>query len=196
MSVYKRPTRRITTPTVLVMRKVCEHRDAQHRPIPMNRVPVEERSGMVRLMLVSGVEINGPETGSVYPNGAHFECQRSCSISLEVLPRDVGRDTRARHLQEPPFIGRSDRVQRIPLQRTPLVVSREPYTHWGATSMGSSHLTLVEPGRLLQYLMGALPYLGVDPVDAPTVVRYVQGLLKRGEEELIRMDREMARRRQ
>lgn len=180
--VYKDPSRRITGPVYVVERRI-RTRWVNHHPIPVNRIPLEQRTGMLHVIYVAGTLTirNNAQTTNVYPHGAHYNYEASCEVYLEVLARGRSEAQYAEWTEHPPYISTWDHVRRIQTRNTPIVASRDSRAFEGETSPSTNaHLTLVSVLNIRKHLMGVLPYIGVHPSDVGTAYNYIDTLITRG----------------
>ncbi len=180
--VYKAPSRRVDGPAYVVGRRM-RTRWSGNNPIPVSRIPLEERTGMLHVTFISGTLTirNNGQTDNVYPDGASYSYDSIVSVYLEVLPRGRHERQYAEWVERPPYIGTSDRVRRIQTRNTPIVATREPWDYSGQGSVSTDeHLTLVSPQKIRHHLMGVLPYIGVHSSDVGTAYSYIETLITRG----------------
>ena len=184
--VYKEPGRQVNGPLYVVERRI-RTRWANRHPIPVDRIPPEERTGMLHVIYVANTLTirHNAQTSNVYPQGAHYSYGASSAVYLEVMPRGRSEAQYAEWTARPPYIGTWARVRRIQTRSTPILASREPGAFEGETSPSTdAHLTLVPVRSIRQHLMGVLPYIGVHPSDVATAFSYIDTLITRGRREL------------
>ena len=185
--VYTPPSRTLRGPVYIVGRRI-RTRWVNHQPMPVNRVPLEQRTGMLHVTYVGSELVirNNGQTGDVYASGAHYECSGTCSVYMEVLPRGRSEREYAEWLERPPYIGTSDRVRRVQMRNTPILASRQPWAFQGGSSVFTDeHLTIVHsPRALRQHLLGVLPFIGVHPSDVSAAYSYIDTFLTRGKRDL------------
>jgi hypothetical protein len=193
---FERPVRRIDQAVLVMIRQYHPHFDDNSRPIPVNRIPLEKRTGVLTIILSqTGLRINGSETGDVYSNGAWLQSGPGCRIYMEVFPR-------GRSEKEYKLWGRETVLRTVPMPgaRTPLVISDQAYVMLNGVSTsvvgGLEHMRLLAPDKLREYLNGVLPLLGVDPADQEKVALYVRRLLLEGQERLKEVAQRVRERRQ
>jgi hypothetical protein len=192
---FERPVRRVNEPTIVVLRRFETKYDTKFNPLPVKRVPLEERSGDLTVILsLKGLEISGSETGDVYPQSPAFKSGPGCEIHLEVYQRGRSEEDYERYR-------RAAGTRIVPMQgvRTPLAISDRAGVYLnGVDRMGGdslTHMRLLPPNKLVEYLTGALPLLGVAPGDAETVTQRIRSLLLDGRQRLTDLERRLQERR-
>lgn len=183
---YTAPSRKVPVPVYIVERRIRTYWANRH-PVPVSRIPLEQRTGMLHVTYVAGELVirNNSQTDNVYPDRTSYEAAGTCAMYLEVLPRGQSEGRYAEWVERPPYIGTSDRVRRIQTRNTPIVASRQSWGYQGGSSVGTdAHLTLVPPGRIRHHLLGVLPYIGVHPSDVQTAYSYIDTLLNAGRRDL------------
>lgn len=186
---FEPAVRRINGPAVLASRRCYEHFDGRSRPIPIQKVPREKRTGKLSIYFaLSGLEINAAEQSDVFPQGVGFSYQKGCEVALEVFPRGRSREEYERWQR--------NSVQRVvPLTgaHCPLMISDAPRVsvngaHW-PDSDGLHHMQLIKPQQLTQYLSEALPLLGVEAADVQPTIQRIRQLLQQGKRRIEELTR-------
>ena len=185
--VYKEPSRTVNGPLYVVERRIRTRWSGNH-PVPVSRIPLEQRTGMLHVIYVAGSLTirNNAQTENVYPKGAHYNYDQSCDVYVEVLPRGRSEAQYDEWVKRPPYIGTWARVRRVRTRNTPLVATIEPWAFEGGTSPSTdAHLTLVSGRDIRQHLRGVLPYIGVHPSDVDTVYTYIEVSMNKGRRGLL-----------
>ena len=180
VQAYQTPTREFTAPTTLVIVEVPWYRG----DVPVKHVPLERRTGVVRVVYSSALSIRGPEQDDLYPHGAFFRYDPGCEVALEVLQRGLSQAELKRRGER--GIGSLPRSRLLKNTQTPIVACRECYV--GSMGTSTSHrMRVVLPRNLNRYLTGVLPLIGVAPGDVARAVQYLEGKLEQGRRELVRL---------
>ncbi len=185
---YVPPARRFSQPVVIALRQYHHVYDSSHRPIPVDRVPVHERSGELTIIYaLAGLVIDGSETGNVYPQSATFEYNSGCEAFVEVYPRGRSKAEYERWRND-------SQVRVVPLSaaRGYTVISERPSVRMGSSHRSGSslyHMRLLQPSQLVQYLAGVLPRLGVDATDVDPATQRVRALLQQGKRRIDELTR-------
>lgn len=166
---------------------VCRHSHARFggdaRRIPIDRVPLEQRTGTMTIILAFGsLTIEGEGREGIYPKGALLEYTLGCEVFLEVLPRGLTDQQYAQRQRNMLM----DTV-RLPGSRTPLFVSGEAGLHKRLAHRGEADLEevrLLPEGTLAPYLESALPLLGTSPADIWPAIRHIRRAFARGRDQI------------
>lgn len=186
---FEPAVRRINGPAVLASRRCYEHFDGRSRPIPIQKVPLQERTGELSIYFaLSGLEINAAERSDVFPRGVGFSYQKGCEVALEVFQRGRSREEYERWQRNS-----VQRVVPLPGAHCPLVISDAPTVSVrGAYFPGSDglhHMQLIKPQQLTQYLDEALPLIGVDPAGVKPAAQRIRELLQQGKRRIEELSR-------
>ncbi len=182
---HRRPERRFDKPVLLAISNVHERYDGRSRPIPIDRVPVERRTGELTLVLaLRGLVINSPGTENVYPDGAAFAYSSGCEVHVEVYPRGRSSADYAEWLRNSGV-----RMALLPSARnTPLAVSYQAGVYpsgMARSGPGGDPIRLVGPDKMALYLTSVLPNIGVADSDVQVATGHIRQLFLSGKEELI-----------
>lgn len=182
---HRRPERRFDKPVLLAISNVHPHYDGRSRPIPIDRVPVERRTGELTLVLaLRGLVINSPGTENVYPDGAAFVYSSGCEVHVEVYPRGRSSADYAEWL-------RNSEVRMTLLssaKSTPLAVSFQAGVYPSGvrrSGPGGDPIRLVGPDKMALYLTKVLPRIGVADGDVQGATTHISELFGKGQQDLI-----------
>lgn len=170
-------------PAFVVCRQAHARFDGDGHRLPIDRVPLEQRTGTMTIILAFGsLTIEGKGREGIYPKGALLEYTLGCEVFLEVLPRGLTDQQHAQRQRNMPM----DTV-RLPGSRTPLFVSKEAslrknLAHRGETDL--EEVRLLPKGTLAPYLESALPLLGASPADIWPAIRHIRRALARGRDQI------------
>lgn len=170
------------SPVVMVMLWWDRHytgKGQRMREVPISRVPVQERTGALRIVLASEVKAHNFVVGQlVYPGetGLFVEPKRIVEVYVEVLPRGKSRAYYADIVNGYPRTLRFTRPQLDLSGPTPLFISREAAAQYGGwVGKTDGHTTFMPREQLGAHLAQALPLIGVPPGDLARVTGLVQG---------------------
>jgi hypothetical protein len=183
MTQARREELRFSTPALVVARQCHAHYDRQHRPLPIDRVPLEERTGTLSIILALGwLKIDGVGSEGIYPQGAIVQYGQACEVILEVFPRGRSAAEYVRWQRDLLM----DTV-RLSNSRTPLFVSAQASMHTRNVFRGENsleHMRVLQPDKLAPYLECALPLLGTNASDVQPTLKYINQLLVQGKKRI------------
>jgi hypothetical protein len=179
MSATRQEKLRFNTPALVFVRQFHPHLDGKEQVIPLNRVPLEKRTGELTVILaLKGLVVNGAGEDGVYPKGAAIKYEQGCDVILEVFPRGHS-DAEYARWQGNMLM---DTV-RLPNSRTPLFVSGDASPQARGAYRGGFDLEQVrvlDLSKLQPYLEGVLPWLGTHAADVEPTIKHVREALARG----------------
>lgn len=175
---YETPVRRFTTPMTLVIVRTPFYKGG----VPAKNVPLERRTGMVRVVYSSAMEVRGvgTEDGN-YPAGASYLVKPGCEATVEVLQRGLSDAAYARLLQDPPYT-RDCGIQRLPTG-TPIIAPGECLVA-NKSASPRARIRLVPEDNLKRYLTNLLPLIGVATSEAGRVATHLEVTINQGKREL------------
>ena len=195
-----RPHHHFTTPTVMVIKQTDTHYEGKGRSlrqVPLQRVPVDQRTGWLRIVWARQLRAYGyVSTKRSYPDGLYVEPRRVVEMYLEVLPRGRTKaeyESMARGSMRTVTMGRP----RLDLSgRTPLLMSSEAAVQYGGWAGGTDgYVSFIRGNELQPLVVRLLPWLGVEPTEVDNIARRLVGQLPAGIQRLSEREAEIERRR-